>query len=106
MDTKKKILEEALKLFSEKGYSDVYVNDIAKAVGIKAPSLYKHYKNKEEIFQAILVELKESYTRQAAGIGIDGNSASVDVGIYRAVSEENLIEMGKNLFLYFSMIII
>ncbi len=101
MDTKKKILEEALKLFSEKGYSDVYVNDIAQAVGIKAPSLYKHYKNKEEIFKAILMELKESYTRQAAGIGIDGNSAPADAGIYTEVSEENLIEMGKNLFLYF-----
>ena len=60
MNTKKRIIEEALILFSEKGYSDVYVNDIAKAVGIKAPSLYKHYKNKQEIFNAILEELKEA----------------------------------------------
>ncbi|MBO5426201.1 MAG: TetR family transcriptional regulator, partial [Lachnospiraceae bacterium] len=38
MNTKKRIIEEALILFSERGYSDVYVGDIAKAVGIKAPS--------------------------------------------------------------------
>ena len=44
MSTKERILNEALRLFSEKGYSDVYVSDIAEAVGIKAPSLYKHYK--------------------------------------------------------------
>lgn len=101
MNTKKKIIEEALILFSEKGYSDVYVNDIAKAVGIKAPSLYKHFKNKQEIFHAILEELREDYTKQAANIGIHGNNANMDAGIYADITEEAFIEMGKKLFLYF-----
>ena len=43
MDTKKKILDVALTLFSEKGYGNVYVGQIAEGVEIKAPSLYKHY---------------------------------------------------------------
>lgn len=101
MNTKKKIIDEALILFSEKGYSDVYVNDIAKAVGIKAPSLYKHFKNKQEIFHAILEELREDYTKQAANIGIHGNNANMDAGIYADITEEAFIEMGKKLFLYF-----
>lgn len=101
MNTKQKIIEEALILFSEKGYSDVYVNDIAKAVGIKAPSLYKHFKNKQEIFNAILEELKENYTKNAAAIGIDGNDTNADAGIYLDMTEESFIEIGKNLFLYF-----
>ena len=54
MDTKKKILDVALTLFSEKGYGNVYVGQIAEGVGIKAPSLYKHYKSKQDIFEAIL----------------------------------------------------
>lgn len=53
MDTKQRILDEALTLFSEKGYANVFVGDIAERVGIKAPSLYKHYKNKRAIFDAI-----------------------------------------------------
>ena len=101
MNTKKRIIEEALVLFSERGYSDVYVSDIAKAVGIKAPSLYKHFKNKQEIFDAILEELKSSYAEQALSIGIDGNNVSADADIYTEISEEKLIEIGKNLFLYF-----
>lgn len=101
MNTKKKILEEALLLFSERGYSDVYVSDIAEAVGIKAPSLYKHFKNKQEIFHAILEELKENYTKHAAAIGIDGNDTNTDAGIYAGISEESFIEIGKNLFLFF-----
>ena len=41
-NTKERILLEALKLFSNEGYEAVSVEQIAVAVGIKAPSLYKH----------------------------------------------------------------
>ena len=50
MSTGERIVYEALVLFSKKGYSDVYVAEIASAVGIKAPSLYKHFKSKQDIF--------------------------------------------------------
>lgn len=43
-DTKKIILKKALELFSERGYDSVSVGEIAQKVGIKAPSLYNHYK--------------------------------------------------------------
>ena len=101
MNTKQKIMKEALTLFAEKGYSDVYVSDIAQAVGIKAPSLYKHFKSKQEIFHAILEEMKKGYTEQAAMLKIDGNNANVDANIYADISEDSLVEMGKGLFLYF-----
>ncbi len=63
MNTKKRILDEALTLFSEKGYANVFVADIAEAVGIKAPSLYKHYKSKigvsQELSDMIVDKLKQ-----------------------------------------------
>ena len=61
MNTKEKIFDVSLDLFSKKGYANVFVADIAEAVGIKAPSLYKHYKSKQDIFNAILDEMKQSY---------------------------------------------
>ena len=39
-DTRERILKEALGLFSEYGYDAVSTQQIAAAVGIKAPSLY------------------------------------------------------------------
>ena len=42
-DTRQKILDKALELFSARGYDPVSVGEIAKAVGIKAPSLYNHF---------------------------------------------------------------
>lgn len=53
-DTKQRILEKSLELFSAKGYDAVSVGEIAKAVGIKAPSLYNHFPSKQAIFDAIL----------------------------------------------------
>ena len=53
-DTKQKILDKALELFSAQGYDAVSVGEIAKAVGIKAPSLYNHFSSKRAIFDAIV----------------------------------------------------
>ena len=101
MDTKQRILDEALTLFSEKGYANVYVADIAKRVGIKAPSLYKHYKNKRAIFDAIIEEMNRRFLEQAGTLKINGSDAVADAEIYKQISEEQLIALGKNLFLYF-----
>ncbi len=101
MDTKHKILDEALTLFSEKGYANVYVNDIADRVGIKAPSLYKHYKNKRAIFDAILDEMNKQFAKQAEALSISGTEPAVDAGIYENMSEEDLLKLGRELFLFY-----
>ena len=61
MDTKDLILAEALKLFSAKGYDSVTVAMIAENCSIKAPSLYKHYKSKREIFDAVYEKALNKY---------------------------------------------
>lgn len=58
--TKDRILDSALTLFAEKGYDGVGVDLIAENAGIKGPSLYKHFKGKEDILAA-LIEQAESY---------------------------------------------
>ena len=101
MTTKERILNEALTLFAEKGYGNVYVGEIAEAVGIKAPSLYKHYKSKQDIFNAILDEMKSGYEKQAVALNMNGSDANADVGIFAEVSEDELVKMGVSLISYF-----
>lgn len=60
-NTQQSILEEALSLFSVRGYDGVSVKDIAAAVGIKDSSLYKHYKSKREIFEKILEGMNKRF---------------------------------------------
>lgn len=58
-DTKEKILNESLALFSVRGYDGVSMSDIAANVGIKAASIYKHYSGKEDIFRSIVQRFEE-----------------------------------------------
>lgn len=99
--TKERIMSEALTLFSVKGFEAVSVAEIAEAVRIKAPSLYKHYKSKQDIFEAIIYEMNARYKKQAASLQINGEDAGKDIGLYSNITDEKLIEIGTGLFLYF-----
>lgn len=50
MDTKEKILFNALEMFSQTGYNTVSIRDIAEAMDIKESSIYYHFKNKQDVF--------------------------------------------------------
>lgn len=54
MNTKDIIIQEALKMFSNKGYDSVSIRDIAKAVNIKESSIYYHFKNKQDILDSLV----------------------------------------------------
>jgi len=53
-DTKENILHTALRLFARDGYEAASVSDIAGELGITKGALYKHYKNKQDIFNSIV----------------------------------------------------
>ena len=63
MPTKERILYAALDLFSEKGYDGVGVDLIAENAGLKGPSLYRHYKGKEDIFRSLIDMVEAHYTK-------------------------------------------
>ncbi len=99
MTIKQKILIEALTLFSEKGYSAVYVGDIADAVGIKAPSLYKHYKSKQEIFDSCVVFFSERIELVRNELRLpDTPKAMVN---YQTASIETIVKIANNLFEFY-----
>jgi AcrR family transcriptional regulator len=58
-NTKQQILDTALKLFSQKGYTAVSIRDICYVVGIKESTIYYHFENKRAIFQELLKIFEE-----------------------------------------------
>ena len=60
-NTKERILEEALTLFSQNGYAGTSMSDIAGALGITKAALYKHFSAKEEMLNALLQKGEEQY---------------------------------------------
>ncbi|GAA3624288.1 TetR/AcrR family transcriptional regulator [Microbacterium awajiense] len=53
------ILHEAAKLFAERGFSGVSLEDLGGAVGVSGPALYRHFANKQALLGAVLVGVSE-----------------------------------------------
>ena len=100
MRTKERILREALRLFSQKGYDAVSVEQIADAVGIKAPSLYKHYKSKQDIFDAIFEETAKRYGAFTDSISVHLGDSGQDLQVFSAITADALVEKVRSLISY------
>lgn len=62
------ILDEAAKLFRQKGFSGTSMRDLAGEVGIEAASMYNHIKSKDEILELICFRVSSTYISQLAEI--------------------------------------
>ncbi|GIO67513.1 TetR/AcrR family transcriptional regulator [Paenibacillus sp. JTLBN-2024] len=64
MNAKRMLLETALAHFAEDGYEGASLQKIAEEVGIKKPSIYAHFKGKDDLFLCSLKNaLKEEKRR-------------------------------------------
>ena len=99
-DTKQRILEKSLELFSTKGYDSVSVGEIAKAVGIKAPSLYNHFPSKQAIFDAIVESTAAHYEKDTGRIDIHVQNVKQDCPTFSHIPEQALADKVRQIFLY------
>ena len=99
-DTKQRILNKALELFAAKGYDSVSVGEIARAVGIKAPSLYNHFPGKQAIFDAIVESTAAQYEADTGKIDIHVENAARDVPVFAEITAEGLFEKVRQIFEY------
>lgn len=74
---KEEIIKTSTILFLKKGYSAVTMRDIAKAMGIKAASLYNHIRSKQEILSNIIISLAEEFTEGMKTI-MNSNDSSIN----------------------------
>jgi TetR/AcrR family transcriptional repressor of nem operon len=69
MTLKEKIIHEALRQFSTKGFMSTSINDILEAVGTSKGGLYNHFKNKEQLFFEALSQARRIWReRNLAGV--------------------------------------
>ena len=60
-DTKKKILEAALDMFSRNGYAGTNMRELMASIGYAKSSTYRHFESKEEIWNTLLDEMIAYY---------------------------------------------
>lgn len=58
--TRQNILKEAADLFMERGYKNTSTREIAEHCNITQPNLYHHFKNKKELYIAVIKQLTDN----------------------------------------------
>ena len=96
-NTRNEIINHALTLFSERGYDGVSMRDIAKSVGIQAPSIYNHFISKEAIFNSIIDEMSNRYKMMAMSNQVPQGDMSDIVNAYVHVTTEALVKIAQKM---------
>ena len=96
-----RILEEAVKLFYERGFNGTTLDDIAGKLGVTKPFIYTHFRSKVELLEAICrptIEMSQAAIARAAGQG--GSAAS---RLYSGIVEFSKVVLQRqaNIAVYF-----
>jgi AcrR family transcriptional regulator len=93
MDKREIILQAAKNAFAEKGFSAVGIREIAKEAGLNSATLYHYFKNKEELYAAVLEQTFEKIVDILHDISVldlpQENLVRVAVGNYIDFINEN-----------------
>lgn len=73
LSTKETIRQTAEKLFREKGFAGIGMRELAREVGIEAPSIYNHYKSKDDVLREICFDTASAFFK-----GFDEATAKED----------------------------
>lgn len=102
MRTKEKIIQAGTQCFASNGYKATTMSEIASLVGIKKPSLYAHYQNKEALFLDVFNNEIEGYLQFVQSRIDEKRGQSVkeqlqDLFLIHSINEDNEI---STLFYY------
>ena len=89
-DTKEKILMTALRLFAKDGYEGVSVRNIAEELGMTKGALYRHYKNKRDIFDSIVERIFQIDAKRANDYQMPAETYEVMPDSYQNTSLEDI----------------
>lgn len=101
-DTKEKILLAALKLFARDGYKAVSVSQIAGELGMTKGALYKHYKNKRDIFHHIVAHMEAQDAQEASEHQVPEGTLAEDTAAYAATPFSHILTYSQSMFHYWT----
>lgn len=95
--TREKILQISLKLFSEKGYDKVTVDEIVKKSGTSKGSFYQHFSAKSDIFLVRFIVVDDYYREVFRSFPVDMDATEKLFIFIRKLMRFLEVEMGKDL---------
>lgn len=108
MNRKEEILLVTLELAAENGLSNVSMAQIAEKIGIRKPSLYNHFKSKEEIIEAMYQYFRDKSKEALSLADIDYGEfvkdKSMEEALQQSVSNYVNMNSGGKMFLFYKVI--
>ena len=101
-DTREKILMTALRLFARDGYEAVSVSTIAGELGMTKGALYKHYKNKRDIFDSIVERMYQIDAERAKEYEVPQVKYEIQPNAYKNQSVEKIIDFTIAQFIFWT----
>ena len=99
---RRQMLAAALELFSEKGFHNVSMHEIAKRAEFAIGTLYKFFKNKEDLYKALMMEKAEEHHRVLMGVLSEENDVMTVIEDYIAAKARLFADNLATLRLYFA----
>ncbi|ADK16627.1 MULTISPECIES: TetR/AcrR family transcriptional regulator [Clostridium] len=82
---KEEMIKKGIELLTNSGYEDFSLRKVAKMCSVSHTAPYKHFKNKDELISAIIMEVSKSFE----------NSLNEIVNKYPSDPKKQLVELGK-----------
>lgn len=101
--SKENMLLVALRLFAQKGYEATSIFDIAHELQITKGAIYKHFKNKQDILDAIISKMEENDQRFAEQFIMPIHVLSLEeLEAYQKVTIKQVIDFSLAMFNYWT----
>ena len=108
MNRKEEIILATLKLASERGLGNVSMSQIAEKVGIQKPSLYNHFKSKDEIITAMYQFFREKSKNNLSLENINYSDfikgKTLEKVLIQSVSNYTKINTDDDLFAFYKVV--
>lgn len=101
--SRENMLLVALRLFAQKGYEATSIFDIAQELQITKGAIYKHFKNKQDILDAIISKMEENDQRFAEQFIMPIHVLSLEeLEAYQKVTMKQVIDFSIAMFTYWT----
>ncbi len=93
-----RLLDAALERFSRDGWGGTSIRDLARDVGVREGSVYKHFRSKQAIFDALIQRADTRMAEVAAALGVSVASPGNALPGYLGIGEDRLVAVAEGFF--------
>ncbi len=102
-EKEEKILESAIKVFSEKGYSGATTSEIAKNAGVAEGTIFRYFKTKKDILRGIVIQTVNIFSEKIVLGNVEKIFSSANEKDIRSILKELIMDRLKLLDSVFPM---